>query len=124
MLGRSTTSLVVFLSCSFLGACGGESETSVPDDGKVRPAKNGKAVAELEACEAVKKGVQSKQDSLQCGAATSRPCPDMLRVVYGENCAYDEGTVQGCVEHYGEQKSCDELTQAYEDCILESAACN
>jgi hypothetical protein len=88
------------------------------DDGKLHPEPNGVRISETEACEAMHDAVESAAQLMNC-PKTLRPCPNFLRAQapYPTDCAqYDEGSVQGCVDHWtGITNGCDLLDET--DCV-------
>ncbi len=106
-------------------ACGSETTSSDDDgaagsggidDGKLRPEPNGVRISEAEACQLMHGALQSKVEQLKC-TKTLRPCPNFLRTVYPTKCSeYDQGTVQGCVDHWNGIFNCDILDET--DCVV------
>lgn len=113
----SVVSLAVF-------ACGdGDSGAGGGGDGRYRPAKNGVPVAEATACSELSRALESARTRLSC-TMTSPTCPSLVRTrVGGEACLqYDEGTIDGCAEHYRGSGDCDELKARFDDCVIEALA--
>ncbi len=81
-------------------------------DGKYHPAPNGTRISEMEACERLKTALEQRATKLnfKCTATTLPICPNLLRRIFNPACMeYDEGSVDGCVEFYGELLECSEL---------------
>jgi len=89
------------------------------DDGKVHPAGNGQHETQDAACAALSQAQDARNQALAC-IATSRPCPTLVLVqVGGTECLeYDQGSVQGCIDYYGQQGTCDALAKAIDDCVV------
>ncbi len=118
-----------FLFCALaaalaLGAaCGGDDEGTSGtaqqggmDDGKLRPDPNGVHITEEEACDRLQSAYAQRRFDLQCPSMTVQACPGFVRVVYDPNCVeFDEGSVQGCIDHWNDTNLCDEL--APDNCI-------
>jgi hypothetical protein len=110
-------------------ACGSDSGAGAAGsgghggDGKYHPAGNGQHEAEAAACDALSQAQDARTQALQC-TATSRPCPTLILVqVGGTQCLeYDQGSVQGCVDYYGQQGTCAALAQAIDACVVTSFA--
>ncbi len=123
MNARSIASLAMLpLLAAIWPACGGESSsaTSPGDagDGKYHPEGNGEHITEDAACQALADAQSSIALNAGC-VATSRPCPDLLRAVFGTACMeYDQGSVQGCIDYYAEQTTCGALTSSFDECVV------
>jgi hypothetical protein len=119
------SSLLVLLS-SGCGADTGSGTTGDPpdaNDGKFHPAGNGKPVSEDAACTTLKAAQEQQAKNLNGCVSTSAVCPNLLRSQSGGECfQYDEGAVQGCVQFYSDTKSCPELTQARDTCVVATIA--
>jgi len=101
-------------------ACGdGDTGAGGGGDGRYRPAKNGVPVAEAAACAELSTALESARTRLSC-TMTSPTCPSLVRTrVGGEACLqYDEGTIDGCAEHYRGSGDCDELKARFDDCVI------
>ncbi|APR76214.1 Hypothetical protein A7982_01561 [Minicystis rosea] len=119
---------VVMLFASFaVPACGeGGADTGGAgggDDGKYRPAGNGQRQKEADACDALSKAQETRNQALAC-TATLRPCPTLILVqVGGTQCLeYDQGSVQGCVDYYNQQGDCAALAKSIDTCIVTTFA--
>jgi hypothetical protein len=105
-------------------ACGGDDTGSAPQpdagDGKIHPEPNGVHVSEDAACQALLNGYEARYAALGCTVGTMRTCPSLVRAqVGGAMCVeYDEGSVQGCVEHYAKQTSCEALALSVDECVI------
>lgn len=88
-------------------------------DGKVHPTGNGQHQSESDACKALSEAHTEKSETLAC-TSTSRPCPSLIQVMVGGTACreYDQGSVQGCADHYAKQTSCDALAKAVDDCVV------
>ena len=50
---------------------------------------------------------------------TSPTCPSLLRADFGTACMeYDQGSVEGCIDHYNDAKTCDTLALNADDCRI------
>lgn len=110
---------LVVLFCAMLAGCGAdEPPEKVPDDGKIRPKPSGERTTEALACDALTSGHSKLMLSLGC-FGTSRTCPSMLRAQFAEACLeYDKGSVDGCLAHYADQTSCEDLSAALDICVV------
>ena len=104
--------------------CGSEtgsgSTGSLPDadDGKIRPAGNGKPISEDAACKALTDAQAQRSTALKC-SSTGRVCPDFLRAQSAVECLqYDEGAVQGCIQLYNDAATCDAARDASDICVV------
>ena len=120
--------LVLAAPLFVLGSSGCGSETgsgstgSQPDDGKIRPAGNGKPMSEAAACKALTDAQGLRSTELKC-SSTGRICPDFLRAQSAVECVqYDEGAVQGCVKLYNEATTCDAVRAAGDICVVATIA--
>lgn len=120
----SATSLSLLLA----PGCGSETGTGttgdVPDadDGKVHPPGNGKATSEGAACTSLIDAQSQRYMTLGC-ASTTRVCPDFLRSQTAVSCAqYDEGSAQGCIDLYNAAKTCKEVADAANLCVVATIA--
>jgi hypothetical protein len=87
-------------------------------DGKVHPPPNGQHVSEDAACSALLAAQDARIKSLQC-AITTRTCPALLRTVFTTACMeYDQGSVNGCIEHYKGKTTCDGLEEGIAECVV------
>jgi hypothetical protein len=104
------------------GACGNETSDSDAsgasagtggiDDGKVHPPPNGVQITEDEACAMLQGAYQQRAFTLQCSSKTVRTCPGFVRVQYDPDCVlFDQGSVQGCVDHINDIFNCDLLIE-------------
>lgn len=92
------------------------------DDGKIRPAGNGKPMSEDAACTSLTDAQTQRFTTLKC-ASTGRICPDFLRAKGAAECLqYDEGAVQGCIQLYNDAKTCDAVRTAGEICVVATIA--
>ncbi|MFT3773054.1 MAG: hypothetical protein QM820_47335 [Minicystis sp.] len=107
-------------ACGSEGTGAGGSGTG-GDDGKYHPAGNGQRQNEADACDALSKAQDTHNLALGC-TATSRPCPTLIQVqAGGTQCLqYDQGSVQGCVDYYDQQTTCDALAKAADTCVVTS----
>jgi len=81
-------------------------------DGKLHPEPNGVRISEMAACEKLKTALEARASDLsfKCTATTLPICPNLLRRIFSPTCMqYDEGSVDGCVAHYGMMLECSEL---------------
>lgn len=86
------------------------------DDGRLRPDPNGVRITEADACEQLRGTLETKVQELAC-TKTLRPCPNFLRATYDPQCAeFDEGSVQGCVDHWNGIFNCSILDE--NDCVV------
>lgn len=126
MRPKVTSALVVaaLLAALALPACGADTTSGAGGgggDGKYHPAGNGQRWSQSVACDALLTAQGALAQSLSC-AVTLRPCPTLLQVMAGgADCLeYDQGSVQGCVEYYASQGSCDSLMRSFDDCVVTS----
>ena len=92
------------------------------DDGKVRPAGNGKPMSEAAACTSLTDAQAQRSTAVGC-TSTGRVCPDFLRAQSAVECVqYDEGAVQGCIQFYNEATTCDAVRKAGEICVVATIA--
>ncbi|HSN97930.1 MAG TPA: hypothetical protein VLS89_06515 [Candidatus Nanopelagicales bacterium] len=133
MRHRASLWLLLFSAplLALVGACGGDDDGASSGDppadagdGKLRPPGNGVRTTEAAACDALYDGYESARQSLGCTVSTSRTCPSLLRAqVGGTACLeYDQGSVSGCVAHYGDQTDCSALAAAQDDCVVTAFA--
>jgi hypothetical protein len=114
---------IALSSASFLG-CGSETggdddaaSTSgtggtMKDPNKVYPEPNGQMITEAVACGLMHDAFVQRKMTLNCGVSTTRQCPGFLQVYYDPDCTmYDQGSVQGCVDHYLSILQCDALIE-------------
>ena len=108
--------------------CGGETSSGTTgsppdaDDGKIRPAGNGKPMSEADACKLLTDAQTQQSMSLKC-PSTSRICPDFLRAQSSLECVqYDEGAVQGCIKLYQEATTCSGVPEAADVCVVATIA--
>jgi hypothetical protein len=121
----TATTVLLLLAALMVSACGSPEQTGGTGagggdggDGKLHPPGNGQHVSEATACDALSMAQDARNQALQC-AATSRPCPTLLRVVFTTPCMeYDQGSVQGCLDYYDAQPTCDALSAAVVDCVI------
>jgi hypothetical protein len=119
-----TISVAVLLAMA-LSACGSDGGSggggAGGEDGKYHPAGNGQHQSQADACDALSEAQDAKSKALAC-TTTSRPCPTLILVqVGGTECLeYDQGSVQGCVDYYDKQATCDELAKAVDACVVTS----
>jgi hypothetical protein len=112
-----------FLGIAAIGSgCGSDTETTPPTpdagDGRYHPPGNGVHTTEDGACQALTSAQNAKRLMLGC-VGTTRICPDLLRSEFTTQCLeYDQGSVQGCVDHYNKQTTCPEYTAAVKDCVV------
>jgi hypothetical protein len=113
----AVTSVLATAACGSNGGTGGGAGGM--DDGKYHPAGNGQHESQADACDALSKAQDARNQALAC-IATSRPCPTLVLVqVGGTECLeYDQGSVQGCVDYYNQQTTCDALAKAVDDCVV------
>lgn len=104
--------------------CGGDAsgttsgEVMEAGDGKFHPPGNGTAMNEAEACTSLTDTQAQRLQFLGC-AGTTRTCPEFLRVQFAHECLqYDQGSVQGCMTYYTDQKNCADLIQSFNDCAV------
>jgi hypothetical protein len=87
-------------------------------DGKYHPEGNGQHISEAAACEALKTEQENKRLATGC-PGTTRPCPDLLRAVFSTECMeYDQGSVQGCIDHYNKATTCEGIGKAIDECVV------
>lgn len=115
--------LLVVAVLMFVSGCGSEEPApSVPNDGKLRPPPSGEKVTEAAACNALSDAHSDALLSLGC-VGTVRACPTLVRLQSGGDCLqYDQGSLNGCVEHIQKQTTCSDLAAAVEECIVYSYA--
>jgi hypothetical protein len=95
---------------------GGTGGSGGVDDGKLHPEPNGVAISEEEACNLLQGTFQQRVTDLGCGSTTVRTCPGFVRVTYDPDCVqYDQGSVQGCVDHWNSITFCEKLVE--DDCV-------
>lgn len=105
--------------------CSDEAETSgggsggAAGDGKIYPPTNGVHISEAEACQQLKAAQDQRRSAIEGCILTTRSCPDLLVVQFSVACMeYDQGSVQGCVDHYAQAADCDALKAAINDCVV------
>lgn len=110
-------------ACGSSSGTGGTGGTGGGGDGKYRPAGNGVHQAEADACDALSKAQDARSQAMAC-TTTLRPCPTLVLVMVGGTACleYDQGSVQGCVDYYNEQMSCDALATAIDTCVVTTFA--
>ncbi|TKD08531.1 hypothetical protein [Polyangium fumosum] len=111
---------VALIFSMLLAACGGEDPdlTPLPDDGRFRPPASGERTTEALACNTLLDAHSKRMGTLGC-FGTSRTCPGFLRAEFGAECLeYDKGSVDGCLEFYAAQTTCDEIKVALEGCVI------
>jgi hypothetical protein len=121
----SVTSFAAVLSVAIAGCDGGSSTTggtptttTDTGDGKYYPPTNGAKISEKAACDALTGKQEDQLLALKC-VGTGQTCPSFLRAQFQTPCMeYDEGSVQGCIAYYLEQKSCDALKNAIDSCVV------
>jgi hypothetical protein len=87
-------------------------------DGRFYPPGNGAHISEAAACDALADAQAARVQALKCNI-TTRTCPALLRVEFLVACMeYDEGSVQGCIDYYLTKKSCVDLKDAVEKCVV------
>lgn len=129
MIVRPLRFALVLLTPLALLACGSGSDTNSSgaggdDDGRYHPPSNGQHQAEADACAAIRDGFDAKFQAMSCVGTKQANCPDLLQAQFGTGChEYDQGTVQGCIDYYGEQTSCDALRTAFQQCAVLAYAC-
>jgi hypothetical protein len=102
---------------AFAGCSQADESAEPVDDGKYHPAPSGVHVSEDEACATVLGAFPDRALALGC-TTTIRPCPNFLRTQYSTACMeYDEGTVVGCAQYFGERADCSELLD--DACVLQ-----
>jgi len=105
------------------GGAGNAGSSSSGGDGKVRPPKNGVAMSEDAACQALRNALAAQQQAIQGCVMTLRTCPSLVQIIGGEPCLqYDQGTVQGCVAHYQAATDCEDLKKRNDECVFEAIA--
>lgn len=118
----------LLLSSPFaLLACGSSDTTTQGagggDDGRYHPPSNGQHETEADACSALSTAYGARFKALSC-VGTTRGCPDFLQSQFGTDChEYDQGTVQGCIDYYGKQTTCDDLRTSIDRCAVTPYAC-
>lgn len=129
----SSRSVAAGLTCAslllslFAPACGGDggsggagagSGTGGSGDGKYHPPPNGTHISEEAACEALTSKQEKRLLELHC-VGTGQTCPSFLRSQFQTPCMeYDEGSVQGCLDYYSKQASCQSLKDAIDTCAV------
>ena len=127
-LAFTFTALATLATLAVLPGCGDSGETggdasAEAGDGKLHPPGNGQMESESAACTALSQAQDSLNAAMAC-TATTRPCPSLIQVqVGGTACLqYDQGSVQGCVDNYNAQTTCDALAAAVDNCVVTSFA--
>ncbi|WP_156041584.1 hypothetical protein [Chondromyces apiculatus] len=115
------------LACTLLACGGDEGDDGTdpgPDDGRLHPPSNGVHITEADACSALLDAYTAQLDALGCTITTTRTCPDLIRaMVNGTTCLeFDEGSVNGCIAHYGEQADCQTLASSLNYCAANAYA--
>jgi hypothetical protein len=112
------------LCAALLAACGGDdtkpSEEQDAGDGKIHPEPDGVHISEDAACQALLSGYEARYAALGCTVGTMRTCPSLIRaqVCGAAGLEFDQGTVQGCVDHYTAQTTCEELGLSIDECVV------
>ncbi len=110
--------LLAPLGCSGDGSATTSGDPMEASDGKFHPPGNGMAMNEADACNALTDTQAQRLQFLGC-AGTTRTCPDLLRVEFVTHCLqYDQGSVQGCMTYYSDQKNCADLIKSIGDCSV------
>ena len=108
--------------------CGSETQETDDDtssggpieagDGRYYPPGNNTHISEAAACDALASAQDARVQALKC-PITTRTCPSLLRVEFLVACLeYDEGSVQGCIDYYQTKKTCPELKEALDSCVV------
>lgn len=113
-------SLALFFACSSEPETDDDATSSAAgggvDDGRLRPEPNGVHISEADACDQLRGALATKVQELAC-TKTLRACPNFLRATYGAECAeFDQGSVQGCVDHWNGIFNCSILDE--DDCVV------
>jgi hypothetical protein len=123
MMARSALLLGSLVTLASLAACGsdGGGAGGAGGDGKYRPPGNGSHITEDAACQALLSAQNARAQALAC-TTTSYPCPTLVQVMVGGTVCreYDQGSVQGCVDYYGKQATCEALRAATDACVAAS----
>jgi hypothetical protein len=113
--------ILVALALSACGSDGGSGSGGAggSGDGKVHPAGNGQHQSQADACDALSNAQDARSKAMSC-TSTLRPCPTLILVMAGgtECLEYDQGSVQGCVDYYNQQATCDDLAKAIDACVV------
>jgi hypothetical protein len=115
---------VAGLSIAAISAgCGSDDVETIPPpvdagDGRYHPPPNGTQIDEDPACQALASAQGNKRLMLGC-VGTTAVCPGPLRSQFGTACMkYDQGSVQGCIDHYNKQTTCPDFNMAVTDCVV------
>jgi hypothetical protein len=109
--------------CGVLPACSSSSSTtSIPEagDGKYHPSPNGQRIDETTACTDLANAISTQQQAMMC-VGTTQPCPGLLESQASTTGCdqYDEGAVTGCVSYYSQATTCQDLSTAIENCVVD-----
>lgn len=128
LVSTAASALILILVALAVPACGSDGTGAggaggSTGDGKYHPPGNGQHMAQDAACDALSQAQDARNTAMVC-TATSRPCPSLILVqVGGTECLeYDQGSVQGCVDYYDMQTTCDALAQAIDNCVVTAFA--
>lgn len=129
LVSTAASALILIVAALTTPACGSDGGTGAggsgggTGDGKYHPAGNGQRMNQDAACDALSQAQDARNTALVC-TATSRPCPSLILVqAGGQECLqYDQGSVQGCVDYYAMQTTCDALAKAIDDCVVTAFA--
>jgi hypothetical protein len=115
----SSVAILVALAVSACGSDGGGGGGAGGGDCKVHPAGNGQHQSEADACDALADAQNARSKAMEC-TTTLRPCPTLLQVMAGGTTCleYDQGSVQGCVDYYNQQTTCEDLAKAIDACVV------
>ncbi len=111
-------SIAALVACGSSDTGGGSTGDAGVSDGRYHPSPNGVHITEDAACQGLLGAQEDRRQVLGC-AGTSRTCPSLLRAEFQTECMeYDQGSLDGCVAYYAEQKSCDDFIAAVGDCVI------
>ena len=112
--------LLSFFSFGCSSSDSGESSSGGDGgDGRYHPPASGVHISEEAACTALTEFATDKALGFSGCSITTPLCPGFLRAQFATACMeYDEGSVNGCLDYYGDAAACDTLKKAVDACAV------